>query len=99
MRCLLLISALALAACDSPNPLSVYAGVPPTRVEVEGSVFSVRVAGSQAQAVRTDFDLRAGLGGRIVPRAGIAIERASGCRVVDGSLKGDAALIEARLIC
>lgn len=88
-----------LFGCDSPNPIGPYAGVPPTRVEVDGSVFSVRVAGTQAQAVRTNFDLTAGRGGQIIPRAGIAMEQASGCRVVDGSLRGDAAMIEARLSC
>jgi hypothetical protein len=103
MRCVVLclsIAALALSGCDSPSPLSVFSGVPPTRVEVAGSVFSVRVAGREAQAVRTNFDLRAGSRGReIVPRAGIAMERASGCRVVPGSLRGDSAVIEARLAC
>ncbi|MEE4117422.1 MAG: hypothetical protein V2I65_00215 [Paracoccaceae bacterium] len=94
------VAALALSGCDTPSPLSPFAGVPPTRVEVAGSTFSVRVAGREAQAVRTDFDARAGSRGReIIPRAGIAMERASGCRVVPGTLKGDSAVIEARLAC
>lgn len=98
-RALLPLLLLALAACDSPSPLSPFAGVPPTRLQVDGSTFSVRVAGDRAQAVRTDFDLTVGRGRHILPRAGIAMERASGCRVIDGSLRGDAALIEARLTC
>lgn len=86
--------------------------MPPTRVEVEGSVFSVRVAGARAQAVRTNFDLRAGgrsfatkatvgpaRAPRIVERAAVAMEIASGCSVVVGSVVGDAALTEARLAC
>ena len=102
LRFLAICACLAplLAGCDSPNPFSPYAGVPPQRVEVGGSVFSVRVAGTQAQAVRTNFDLRAGARGRaIVPRAGVAMERASGCTVVPGTLQGDSALIEAELRC
>ncbi|RDC72863.1 hypothetical protein DLJ49_09615 [Rhodovulum sp. 12E13] len=96
----LAVAALLLPGCDSPSPLSSFAGVPATRVEVAGSTFSVRVAGREAQAVRTNFDLRAGSRGReIVPRAGIAMERASGCRVVPGSLRGDSSVIEARLAC
>jgi hypothetical protein len=96
----LAVAALLLPGCDSPSPLSSFAGVPPTRVEVAGATFSVRVAGREAQAVRTNFDMRAGIRGReIIPRAGIAMERASGCRVVPGSLQGDSALVEARLDC
>jgi hypothetical protein len=91
---------LPLAACDSPDPRSDFAGLPPTRIDVGGSTFSVRVAGSKAQAVRTNFDLRAGIRGReILPRAGFAMERVSGCTVRPGSLKGDSAVAEARLDC
>lgn len=91
---------LPLAGCDSPDPRSAFAGLPPTRIDMGGSTFSVRVAGTQAQAVRTDFDLRAGIRGReILPRAGLAMERVSGCRVAPGSLKGDSAVAEARLDC
>ena len=90
----------SIAGCDSPAPFSDFAGAPPTRVEVGGSTFSVRVAGSRAQAVRTNFDMRAGIrGGDIVPRAGLAMEQVSGCRVVPGTLMGDSALIEAQLDC
>jgi hypothetical protein len=96
----LLLLLLPLAACDSPDPRSDFAGLPPTRIALDGATFSVRVAGTQAQAVRTNFDLRAGIRGReILPRAGLAMERASGCRVRPGSLKGDAAVAEARLDC
>jgi hypothetical protein len=92
--------ALAVAGCASPAPFSDFAGAPPQQVRAGGSEFSVRVAGGRARAVRTDFDPQAGIRGRrIVPRAGLAMERASGCRVVPGTLTGDAAVIEAELAC
>ncbi len=97
---LVLLVLSLLAGCDSPSPVSPFAGVAARQVEVGGSTFSVRVAGSRARAVRTDFDLRAGSrGGAIVPRAGIAMEQVSGCLVLPGSLRGDAAVSEARLAC
>ena len=99
-RSVLVLLVLAPAGCDSPSPLSPFAGVPARQVEIGGSTFSVRVAGERARAVRTDFDLRAGSRGRaIVPRAGIAMEQVSGCRIVPGSLRGDAAVSEASLAC
>ncbi len=88
------------AACDSPHPLSEFAGVPPTRVEIADSVYSVRISGSKAQAVRRNVDFKAALNrDDYVARSGLAMEEASGCRVRSGSLRGDAAMAEARLIC
>src|SRR6056297_2757519 len=89
---------LALAGCDSPSPISDFAGVAPARAVVEGSTFSIRVAGKRAQAVRVNFQPGASAA-RVVPLAGLAMERISGCRVVSGSLRGDAAVAEARLAC
>ena len=96
----LLCLAAALAGCDSPHPLSDFAGVPPTRIEVEGAVYAVRVAGGRAQAVRRNVDFAAATDPQaFVARSGLAMERASGCRVVAGTLEGDAAMSEARLAC
>jgi len=96
---LALAPALLLVACDSPDPRSDFARVPPSRVEIAGSTFAVRVAGNRARSVRTDFDPQAGFGAAILPRAGLAMERVSGCRVVAGTLAGDASVAEARLRC
>ena len=101
MRCAFLLLAL-LAACDQPAPLSPVAGLPAQRVAVGGSEFAVRATASEAQAVRRDFDLNAAFArDEIVTRAGLAMERASGCRVVPGTLRGDGdgVIIEARLDC
>jgi hypothetical protein len=98
-RAILFTTLVAVASCDTPHPLSDYAGVEPERIAVHGSEFSVRVAGDAAQAVRTDFDMRAWRGRDIVPRAGIAMEQVSGCRVLPGTLRGDASVIDARLDC
>jgi hypothetical protein len=95
-----LILLVPLAACDSPSPLSPFAGLPAQRVAIEGSEFSVRATTSEAQAVRRDFDLNAAFDRTaIATRAGLAMERASGCRVVPGTLAGDAVIIEAELDC
>jgi len=100
MRAIVLSLLLFAASCDSPGPLSDFAGVPPTRVDVAGSVYSVRVAGSRAQAIRRNVEVGAlRAPAEYVARSGIAMERASGCRIVSGSLTGDAAMSEARLAC
>ena len=89
---------LGLSGCDVPSPVSDFAGTAATRITVGGSTFSVRVAGSQATATRLNFDARA-RAATILPRAGIAMERVSGCTVRTGSLKGDAAMATATLRC
>lgn len=93
-----LIFLLALAACDLPSPIEPVAGRAAQVVMVQGSSFSVRYVGSEAVAVRKNFDFRARRH-EILPRAGIAIERVSGCRVRPGSLTGDVARIEAKIDC
>jgi hypothetical protein len=98
IRAMLAVLPLALAACDVPGPASPFAGVPAERIVIAGSTFSVRIAGEEAQAVRLDPDFRASAR-RILPRAGVAMERVSGCEVVSGSLRGDAAMAMARLTC
>ena len=96
---LTLMALVVLAGCDSPDPLSEFAGVTPRIVDIDGSRFSVRVAGEAATAVRTNFDMRAARRSFMLPRAGLAIEQASGCRVRPGSLTGDGAMAQARLDC
>ena len=88
--------ALALAGCDGPS--AEFAGLPPRIVEVEGSTFRVWVDGPRAEALRTNAEASFTLAA-VAPRAARAMEMASGCRVVPGSIEGDAAMIRAALDC
>lgn len=92
----LLILAFLSAACSGPGVQMM--GVSGQEVTVEGSVFTVYVKGNAAEAVRTSFEFPARIG-IVFPRARIAIEQVSGCRIPDGNLHGDAALIRARIVC
>jgi len=88
-----ILFALLLAACDSPGP--EFAGLPGTRVTVDGSTFSVRRSGNTAQAIRLNMERRAG----VMARGFVAIEQATGCAVRPGTLSGDPAVIYAKLTC
>ena len=90
----LALSALFLSACNTPG--RYFRGIAPTRVEVGGSVFDVRVRGDLAEAIRVNPQYAPRLG-PIRARAAIAIAQVSGCRV-EGVL-GDQALLTARLDC
>lgn len=91
-----LAALVALAACDSPSP--GFGRGDKTVVEVGGSRFSVYRAGDRVQIIRTSTEW---LPRReeILPRAEIAVIRATGCPVATGTLHGDPALMEARLDC
>ena len=84
----------ALAACDTPG--REYAGIAPQRVRVAQSVFDVRVDGDTAQAIRVNTEW-APRPQAVMPRALIAIEKASGCQVK--RMDGDQVIIEAKLDC
>lgn len=92
MLCLAL--PFALAACDAPSPH--FMGIEPTRVEVDGSVFAVRVKGRLAEAVRVNPQYAPRMG-PIGERAARAMEQVSGCRVAE--IRGDQALILGILDC
>jgi hypothetical protein len=94
MRALVIPLLLLLPACDGGSPH--FMGIEPTRVEVEGSVFAVRVKGDLAEAVRinTQYAPRMGpIGGR----AARAMAQVSGCTVRE--IRGDQALILGVLEC
>lgn len=94
MKRLIFIAVLAgLAACDAPGP--DFAGHQAARVTVEGSTFSVRRAGDEAQAIRLNMERRRG----VMARAVRAIEIGTGCEIRPGSVTGDPAVIYARLTC
>lgn len=89
----LLITGMILTGCDSPDR-SMW-GVPPRKVTVDGSDFSVYVHDGRAEAIRTNFEYRKG----IMERGYRAIELASGCEIVPGSFDGDPARMVARVYC
>ena len=87
---------LLLAACDSPAPAMM--GQAPRYVTVDGIDFTIRVRGNRVEAIRTSMMPNPSIG-RVYPRALNAMERASGCRVIEDSLRGDVAVMRADLDC
>ena len=87
---------LTLMSCSSPG--GRFRGVEPVRVTVEGSEFDVYVLGDEVRAIRMNFEMLPTLA-VIGPRAVIAMERVTGCRVVNGSFFGDQAMADARVSC
>ncbi|MFU8882117.1 MAG: hypothetical protein ACNA7Q_07100 [Rhodobacterales bacterium] len=85
---------LNLPGCDGPTPH--FMGIEPARVEVEGSVFAVRVKGRLAEAVRINPQYAPRMG-PIGGRAAIAMEQVSGCKVRE--IRGDQAVILGILEC
>lgn len=85
-----------LAACSSPHP--AFMAAQEQVIEVESSTFTVRVKGELAEAIRTNFEFNPKIGD-IFPKAEKAMEIASGCSVVSNSMKGDPALMVAKLNC
>lgn len=83
-----------LTACGQPSPY--FSGIPATRMEVAGSVFDVRVRGELAEALRRNVEYAPRLG-PIRGRAGVAMQRVSGCRVEH--VLGDAAVTLGLLDC
>ncbi len=83
-----------VAGCNTPAP--PFQGIAPTRVEVDGSIFDIRVRGEFAEAIRINRQYAPRLG-PIRTRAAIAIAQVSGCRVK--GVLGDQALMTANLDC
>lgn len=96
MRFVILLTALALIGCNSPSPR--FMDSPHVEVEVDGSRFSVRRDGDRVEVIRTSPKVLPRLS-VVLARAEVAIQRATGCRVWSGSLKGDQAVVTARLAC
>ena len=85
---------LGLAGCDTPPP--EYRGIAGQRITVGQSTFDVRHDGSKALALRVNTEW-APRPEAVMPRARIAIEKSTGCRVK--RMDGDQVLIEAALDC
>ncbi len=85
-----------LAAC-SPHSLPLHGGKT-ARVEIGGSVFAVSYTGTRAEATRISPETQPDRM-TMLYRALLAIEAASGCKVLPGTLYGDWSLAEAYLDC
>ncbi|AVO36826.1 hypothetical protein [Pukyongiella litopenaei] len=90
----LIILSLLVGACSAPG--RYFADAPVRRLDVAGSVFDVRIAHGLAEAVRVNPQYAPRMG-ELRTRAAFAIEKASGCDVVQ--LGGDQAVILGRLDC
>jgi hypothetical protein len=91
---ILLIAFVGLAACDTPPP--EYRGIAGQRITIDSSTFDVRQDGTKALALRVNTE-SAPRPEAVFPRAQVAIEKSSGCRVK--RMDGDQVLIEAALDC
>ncbi|OUS07162.1 hypothetical protein A9Q96_07585 [Rhodobacterales bacterium 52_120_T64] len=87
---------LTIAGCSSPG--GRYREIEPVFVTVESSEFDIYILGDEVRAIRTSFEVLPRIQ-VIGPRAVIAMERATGCEVVDGSFTGDQAMADARVSC
>ena len=92
----LLVLPLLLAACASPAPAMM--GAEPTQVRIDNTDFTVRIRGNRAEAIRTNMRAFPTIG-EIYPRARAAMEQASGCQVIEDSLRGDQSVMRADLAC
>jgi len=92
----LVIPLFLLAGCDSPSPR--LEGASHRVVTVDGSRFGVHWRGREVEAYRISVEFVPRLGPMSV-KFERAIEIATGCRVVPGSLVGDVALMQAEIAC
>lgn len=83
-----------LAACNTAGPY--FRGAPATRIEVNGSVFDVRLKDDLAEAMRVNSEYAPRFG-PIRQRAAFAMAAVSGCTVTD--VLGDQALATGWLNC
>ena len=90
----LFFSLIGPTGCDTPPP--EYRGIAGQRITVGQSTFDVRHDGSKALALRVNSEW-APRPEAVMPRALVAIEKSTGCRVT--RMDGDQVLIEARLDC
>jgi len=87
---------MALQSCDSPHP--AFSRVQAQKITVDGITFRIRILEGRAEAIRTNFERLPKIG-HTFPKATKAIEIASGCKVLPNSMKGDPALMVAKLDC
>ena len=94
IRFALILLGFGLAGCATPGPM--YRGVPATRLTVEGATYDVRLRGLRAEAIRINPQYAPRFG-PLRAKAAMAMEKASGCKVVD--VRGDQAQAIGHLDC
>lgn len=87
---------LAIAGCASPSPR--MSAAERQDVVVDGSAFTVFRVGDAVEVYRTSAQFMPHLS-VVVANAEKAIGQATGCKVREGSMIGDAALLKATLDC
>ncbi|WP_138466369.1 hypothetical protein [Poseidonocella sp. HB161398] len=90
------MAVIGLASCIAHSP--PLHGARPVRIASGGSVFLVRHTDTRAEATRISAEAHPDRM-TILARALAAIEAASGCKVLPGTLYGDWTLAEAYLDC
>ncbi|MDE9451445.1 hypothetical protein J3R80_13305 [Aliiroseovarius sp. Z3] len=94
----ILATGLFTTACDSPSPQFMSADTSVRKATVEGSTFSIHRRENWVEVYRTSFEALPRIP-VILARAEIAIEQATGCKVVEGSLSGDQTIQRAEIDC
>ena len=90
------LAALALAGCNGPSP--AMRGAQEAQVQMRGHSFNIFLQDGRAEAVRTNYVPIRRLG-EVYLAGALAMEQASGCKVIDRTFRGDPAQMWARLDC
>jgi hypothetical protein len=101
MAATLTIFATVLTACTISSPTVGSGRTAPQNVLVEGNTFSVYVnhANNKVEAHRTNAIFPPPAKSLILGQAQTAIRQATGCALLEGSVKGDQAIVKAELDC
>lgn len=87
---------LVLVACDSPSV--AFRDAVTLQAEAGGSLFSIHAKANRVEVYRISREWRPKRE-VILARSRAAIEKGTGCRVVDGTLTGDQAIQRAEIAC
>jgi len=91
-----LVALVSACAFDSPYP--PFAKGETWHVRDGTITFHIRKLGNVVEVIRTGFIYPARIGD-IFPRAAVAIEQVTECRIVPKSMKGDGAVLWAKVDC
>ncbi|MBT2131457.1 hypothetical protein [Aliiroseovarius lamellibrachiae] len=95
---ILVLFSITQASCDSPSPQFRSKDTTTAEVTVEGSVFKIHRRENWVESYRTSFEALPNVS-KVLGRAKVAIERATGCPIRQGSLSGDQGIQRAELNC